>query len=95
MSVYATAVVIGLGKIAETHPLLFTALKLLGGVYLLLLAITTVRHARERSAVATPTVGRWYLRGLLVSLTNPKLILFFLAVLYPASPVWLQTRQRS
>lgn len=81
MSVYAAAVVIGLGKIAETHPHLLTALKLLGGAYLVWLAITTVRHARETSAVASVTAGRWYFRGLLVSLTNPKLLLFFLAVL--------------
>lgn len=81
MSVYAAAVVIGLGKIADTHPRLLTASKLLGAAYLVWLAITTVRHARETSAVASVRSGRWYLRGLLVSLTNPKLILFFLAVL--------------
>lgn len=81
MSVYAAAVVIGLGKIADTHPHLLTVLKLLGAAYLVWLAITTVRHARETSAVASVRSGRWYFRGLLVSLTNPKLILFFLAVL--------------
>ena len=81
MSIYAAAVIIGLGRIAETHPHLLTALKLLGGAYLLWLAITTVRHARAASAVAKVRAGRWYLRGLMVSLTNPKLILFFLAVL--------------
>lgn len=81
MSVYAAAVVIGLGKIADTHPHLLAALKLLGAAYLVWLAITTVRHARETSAVASVRPGRWYFRGLLVSLTNPKLILFFLAVL--------------
>lgn len=61
MSIYAAAVIIGLGRIAETHPHLLTALKLLGGAYLLWLAITTVRHARAASAVAKVRAGRWYL----------------------------------
>lgn len=81
MSVYAAAVVVGLGEIAETHPHLLAVLKLTGGAYLLWLAFTTVRHARDTSHVAQVAVGRWYFRGLLVSLTNPKLLLFFLAVL--------------
>lgn len=81
MSVYAAAVVIGLGELAKTHPGLLTALKLLGAAYLAWLAITTVHHARDASALGEVSAGRWYLRGLSVSLTNPKLILFFLAIL--------------
>lgn len=81
MSVYAAAVVVGLGQIAQSHPDLLTVLKVLGAAYLLWLSVTTVRHAREASAIDHVPSGRWYLRGLSVSLTNPKLILFFLAVL--------------
>lgn len=81
MSVYATAVVVGLGEIAKTHPGALTGLKLLGAAYLVWLAVTTVRHARASSGSGDVEPGRWYGRGLSVSLTNPKLILFFLAVL--------------
>lgn len=81
MAVYAAAVVIGLGKIATTYPDVLISLKLLGAAYLMWLAATTVRHARDAATVDRVATGRWYLRGLSVSLTNPKVILFFLAVL--------------
>lgn len=82
MSVYATAVVIGVGRVAQAYPLLLDAVKVLGAVYLLWLAYVTIRKARQ-STSGSPGVstGRPYVRGVLVSLTNPKVILFFLAVL--------------
>lgn len=82
MCVYAAAVVVGVGKLAREHPLVLDAVKLLGALYLLWLAFTTIRAARRSSArVAGATTGRPYLRGATVSLTNPKVLLFFLAVL--------------
>lgn len=81
MGVYAAAVVVGLGEIAKSYPEVLTGLKLLGAAYLLWLGVTTVRRARVASAAREVNAGRWYVRGLSVSLTNPKLILFFLAVL--------------
>lgn len=82
MIVYATAVVIGVGKVAQSHPLLLDAVKVFGAAYLSWLAYVTIRSARRMASDSSgiPT-GRSYLRGVLVSLTNPKLILFFLAVL--------------
>lgn len=82
MSIYAAAVVIGLGRVAQSHPLLLDAIKVFGAAYLGWLAYVTFRNAR-RSASSShgPSTGRPYARGVLVSLTNPKLILFFLAVL--------------
>ena len=56
-------------------------MKLVGAAYLAWLAITTLRHARDVSALDEVRAERWYLRGLSASLTNPKLILFFLAIL--------------
>lgn len=82
MSVYAAAVVAGLGGIAQSQPSLLDAVKVLGGLYLLWLAFVTLRRARR--SVRGPTdiaTQRWYARGLLISVTNPKIILFFLAVL--------------
>lgn len=80
MSVYAAAVVIGLGRLAEQHPRLLTILELAGAAYLAWLAVLTVRGAHD-DAAAEVTPGNWFLRGAWVSLSNPKLILFFLAVL--------------
>ncbi|MFE3037867.1 LysE family translocator [Streptomyces canus] len=82
MSFYAAAVVAGLGEIARSHPSVLDAVRILGAAYLLWLAYVTMRSARDaingHHNIAT---GRWYLRGVLVSLTNPKIILFYLAVL--------------
>ncbi|MFE5833153.1 LysE family translocator [Streptomyces sp. NPDC056488] len=82
MSVYAAAVVAGLGEIARSHPSLLDAVRILGAAYLLWLAYTTLRSARRAiDGHGDVGSGRWYLRGLLISLTNPKIILFYLAVL--------------
>jgi threonine/homoserine/homoserine lactone efflux protein len=82
MSVYAAAVVAGVGEIARSHPSVLDTVRILGAAYLLWLAYVTMRSARRaingHGDIAT---GRWYLRGVLVSLTNPKIILFYLAVL--------------
>ncbi|MFE9449510.1 LysE family translocator [Streptomyces sp. NPDC006739] len=82
MSLYAAATVAGLGEIARSYPLVLDAVRILGAAYLLWLAYVTVRHARRAiSGHDDVKSGRWYLRGVLVSITNPKIILFFLAVL--------------
>ncbi|MEB2528357.1 LysE family translocator [Kocuria rosea] len=82
MSVYAAAVVIGVGTVAQSHPALLDAVKVSGAAYLLWLAYATIRNARcMASGPSDVSTGRPYLRGVLVSLTNPKVILFFLAVL--------------
>lgn len=53
-----------------------------GAAYLVWLAIATIRGARR--AATSPgdaAAGGWYLRGVLISLSNPKVLLFFIAVL--------------
>lgn len=82
LSIYAAAVVIGLGRVAQSHPLLLDVVKVCGAAYLLWLAYVTIRSARRMAS--DPSVvssGRSYLRGVLVSVMNPKPLLFFLAVL--------------
>ncbi|MEU4386034.1 LysE family translocator [Promicromonospora sp. NPDC023805] len=82
MAVYVVAVVVGIGRFAQAYPLLLDAVKVLGAIYLLWLAYTTVRSARRSPHSSSDvTAARPYARGVLVSLTNPKVILFFIAVL--------------
>lgn len=82
MSIYAAAVVIGLGKLATSYPLLLDAVKVFGAAYMLWLAYVTTRNARRMaSGPRGASGGKQYLRGVVVSLANPKLALFFLAVL--------------
>lgn len=82
MSIYATAVVIGVGRAAQSHSSVLDGVKVGGALYLVWLAYVTIRHARRvtRGHPASPT-GRPYLRGMMVTLANPKVLLFFLAVL--------------
>lgn len=92
MTIYAVTAVIGVGRFAQANPVLLNVVKVLGAVYLLWLAFTTVRRARrplDDSREVTP--GRPYMRGALISLTNPKSILFFIAVL----PQFLGTAQQT
>lgn len=82
MAVYVIAVVLGIGRFARTYPLLLDAVKVLGAIYLLWLAYTTIRDvSRSPQSSSEVTAARPYARGVLVSLTNPKVILFFIAVL--------------
>ncbi|WP_327721913.1 LysE family translocator [Streptomyces sp. NBC_00490] len=82
MSFYAATVVAGMGEITRSHPSMLDAVRILGAAYLLWLAYVTMRSARrEISGHGDIAAGRWYLRGVLVSVTNPKIVLFYLAVL--------------
>lgn len=47
MSVYAVAVVVGVGRFAASQPLLLQAVKVFGALYLLWLAWVPLRHARR------------------------------------------------
>lgn len=82
MTIYAAAVVAGVGQIATSYPAALNAVKLIGAAYLLWLAFGTFKDARKAFGHASDIEAKnWYLRGLLVALTNPKIMLFFLAVL--------------
>lgn len=82
MGVYAAIVIAGLGTIVASSPLLLTVIKIFGAGYLLWLGIGAIRSARTVAGTQRSLASnRWYARGLLVSLTNPKLLLFFIALL--------------
>lgn len=87
MSLYAAAVVIGLGTLALAHPGVLDLVKVLGALYLLWLAHGAFRQpaspgpGADRSGTGGNAIRRPYLRGVIVSLANPKVMLFFVAVL--------------
>lgn len=82
MTMYAAAVVLGVGRIAETHPHLLDLVKVLGAGYLVWLAYATLRAARSPSEGSGARLsGRAYARGFTVAVANPKIVLFYLAVL--------------
>ncbi len=71
---------LGLGAVMAAAPWLFEVIRWAGVGYLLWLAIVTLR-ARPRTAIPPVRPSRAYRDGLLVNLTNPKVILFVLAFL--------------
>lgn len=95
ISFHALAVILGIAALIHTSVLAFTLLKCLGAGYLLYLAWLSVRAGAalavtagtgENGSVGScaadfPGYFALYRRGIVMSATNPKLILFFLAFL--------------
>lgn len=79
-------VAIGIGAIVERSIAVFTAVKLLGALYLIWLGIQTFRHRRDASHIDTTLVIARSTRslvtdGFVVGASNPKTIVFFAAIL--------------
>ncbi|MGP4024206.1 LysE family translocator [Actinomadura sp. 3N407] len=83
--VLTAAVAVGIGSIVERSAVVFTALKIVGAVYIVYLGVQAVRHRRSlQEAVGRDDGGRGgraLLQGFIVGLTNPKTTVFFAAVL--------------
>jgi threonine/homoserine/homoserine lactone efflux protein len=80
------AVAFGIGTLAERSVALFTAIKLLGALYLVYLGLRALR-GRSISPEPTgggrlaPSVRRSFGQGLVVGVSNPKTVIFLAAIL--------------
>lgn len=83
--IQALTVAVGLGAVLAASATAFTLVKIAGGAYVVWLGIQAIRHrADARLALEQEVAGRrgHALRiGLMVGLTNPKTVLFFIAFL--------------
>lgn len=83
--VQVLVVAAGLGAALERSTVLFDGIRLVGAGYLVYLGVQAIRHRHELSTVldvAASRPSRHILReGFVVGVTNPKLIIFFTAVL--------------
>lgn len=82
--VHTTAVALGVATIFQTSPLAFSALKFVGAAYLLYLAYKAFRarpSGFDGRAERAGDLRRFFLRGVVMNVTNPKVALFFLAFL--------------
>ena len=96
----AVAVAVGVGYVIAQSAVLFTIVKVVGAAYLIYLGAQAIRHRRHRAEATTAEVepvARWrlLLQGFFVGVSNPKTIVFFIAVLpqfvdYAAGAVPLQ-----
>lgn len=80
------AVALGLGAIVTQSIVLFTIIKFAGAAYIVYLGIQAIRHRRTVGRSAEASVAgksRWRLlsEGFVVGISNPKSLVFFVAVL--------------
>ncbi len=77
----------GVGNLVAYSAPAFLAIKLLGALYLIYLGVQAIVHRRAGAGLAGSAVGgdlpgwRTVLQGALVGVTNPKTVVFFVAVL--------------
>ncbi len=80
------AVAFGVGALAERSVAAFTALKLVGGAYLIYLGVRTFRQRKSLAATLSERYEarahrRSFAQGFAVGATNPKTIVFLAAIL--------------
>lgn len=83
---WMTLTTLGLASLIALYPPVLTAMKLLGGIYLLFVAAKALRSARgdgssgvRASHAALTPLAAWR-RGFLVNMTNPKSALTWMAI---------------
>lgn len=81
------AVSFGLGAIVAESIIVFTVIKIVGAAYLIYLGIQAIRHRRMHltsdADADRQRVSNWstFRQGVIVGVTNPKTIVFFVAAL--------------
>jgi threonine efflux protein len=84
--IWGLAAAFGLSSVMHTYSWSLIAMKLLGGVYMLWLAWKAARQALRPASISAPLdtfeakLGRSYLKGLAMHLTNPKAIFVWLSI---------------
>jgi threonine/homoserine/homoserine lactone efflux protein len=94
------AVAVGVGYLIAQSAVVFTLIKVVGAGYLIFLGVQAIRHRRARAdaataAVASASTAKLLVQGFLVGVSNPKAVVFFIAVLpqfvdYRAGAISLQ-----
>jgi threonine/homoserine/homoserine lactone efflux protein len=84
MVLWTIATALGLGALLHAEPAVFTSLRIVGAAYLAWLGISALRSARADAGAESPSPSpgtRLVGRGMLANLTNPKILVFFVAFL--------------
>jgi threonine/homoserine/homoserine lactone efflux protein len=82
--VHTAAVAFGLAGLFAASHVAFAALKIIGALYLAYLAWQAFRAPADMVASGSTesvALGQMYRRGIVMNLTNPKVVIFFLAFL--------------
>lgn len=80
---HTLAVALGVAVIVQSSPILFNAIKVVGALYLLYLAwqAWNAGASNAKSSAGAMDSIALYRRGVIMNLTNPKVLIFFLALL--------------
>lgn len=80
--VHTSLIILGFSAMISASPLAMTVIAVFGAAYLLYLAILTWRHRHDhlQQTDSRVTEGSYYWRGVIMNITNPKVLLFFLAL---------------
>ena len=85
--VWGLVAVSGMGVILQSSVYLLSALKILGGLYLIWLAYQSYKTSLQATALADQqeiqqlSAKKWFLRGLLLNTSNPKTVIAWMAAL--------------
>jgi threonine/homoserine/homoserine lactone efflux protein len=100
LCVHMLLAVVGLSVVLARHPDVLTAIRMVGGAYLLYLGgrlvVPTLRRSAARPRpVADLSARSAFAQGLFTNVLNPKAVLFFAAILpqfvvAKTAPVWMQ-----
>lgn len=95
---WVSMAVLGFTAVISKYALVMTALKILGGLYLLWLGYKALRSAASAkdmntSVVRLQGISAYFRRGLMVQMTNPKAALATLAIVsigvHAGAPLWV------
>ncbi|MFC3193967.1 LysE family translocator [Marinicella sediminis] len=80
--VHTTLIILGFSAMISASPLAMKLIALFGAGYLIYLAWLTWRHRHDHLQLAEdrPFPGSYYWRGVIMNISNPKVLLFFLAL---------------
>jgi threonine efflux protein len=86
--IWASLAIVGVGVVFSAHPQLRYAAQIAGGAYLLYLAVKLWRSGSAQAGQETSTLGKFaaFRVGLLTSLLNPKIALFYGSVFATSLP---------
>lgn len=92
--IWSSAALLGLNVLFHALPPLFLAMKIFGALFLLWIAYKIFRHAAAPLELSqTATQGSPFVKGFLVQLGNPKVVVFFgsifVAMLPAQVPLWM------
>jgi threonine/homoserine/homoserine lactone efflux protein len=85
--VHSVLAALGISVLIRASPVAFNTMKVVGALYLLYLAVQMIRHgtvlneAAERAPARGVSLGRTFLTGVMVNLSNPKVVIFFITFL--------------